>query len=295
MIKKSLIKLISFLIIKNQNKIRVKIPKEVNIDEEITIKILIKHPNESGTRKDKNGNIVPKKDKDGNTVPKNIINNLKIKIDKKKILDIFLNIGISKYPFFELSFIATKELFKQNSEHKISIIAKDDENNIFEKEQIIKVLFSNKNSSNFKNTLERKQLTNESQAIQCMDEWDRSFELIKFTEISNKFYNKEEFPINNENITISMPKIVENGAVTPISVDFKEKNIKSLYMLSENTRITNPEVYLTCKIHQELNLKKLGTRIRMNKSGDTTLIIRNKKDKYYRNTNYSEVSLGHGC
>ena len=40
---------------------RVKVPKKAKAGEAVTIKTLISHPMESGQRKDKKGNIIPRK------------------------------------------------------------------------------------------------------------------------------------------------------------------------------------------------------------------------------------------
>ena len=68
---------------------RVKVPKEVSIDEIIEIKTLIRHPMHSGRMKDNNGQIIPRQ----------IINSFSAKFNGKEIFQMDLEPSISTNPF----------------------------------------------------------------------------------------------------------------------------------------------------------------------------------------------------
>ena len=68
---------------------RVKVPKEVSIDEIIEIKTLIRHPMHSGRMKDNNGQIIPRQ----------IINSFSAKFNGKEVFQMDLAPSISTNPF----------------------------------------------------------------------------------------------------------------------------------------------------------------------------------------------------
>ena len=68
---------------------RVKVPKEVSIDEIIEIKTLIRHPMHSGRMKDNNGQIIPRQ----------IINSFSAKFNGKEVFQMDLEPAISTNPF----------------------------------------------------------------------------------------------------------------------------------------------------------------------------------------------------
>jgi sulfur-oxidizing protein SoxZ len=68
---------------------RVKVPKEVSIDEIIEIKTLISHPMHSGRMKDNNGQIIPRQ----------IINSFSAKFNGKEVFQMDLEPSISTNPF----------------------------------------------------------------------------------------------------------------------------------------------------------------------------------------------------
>ena len=68
---------------------RVKVPKEVSIDEIIEIKTLIRHPMHSGRMKDNNGQIIPRQ----------IINSFSAKFNGKEVFQMDLEPSISTNPF----------------------------------------------------------------------------------------------------------------------------------------------------------------------------------------------------
>ena len=70
---------------------RVKAPSSASAGETVTIKTLISHPMESGQRKDK----------DGNTIPRSIINRFTADFNGQNVVDVTLEPAISTNPYFE--------------------------------------------------------------------------------------------------------------------------------------------------------------------------------------------------
>ena len=75
---------------------RVKVPKEVSIDEIIEIKTLIRHPMHSGRMKDNNGQIIPRQ----------IINSFSAKFNGKEVFQMDLERSISTNPLIVFQFKA---------------------------------------------------------------------------------------------------------------------------------------------------------------------------------------------
>ena len=75
---------------------RVKVPKEVSIDEIIEIKTLIRHPMHSGRMKDNNGQIIPRQ----------IINSFSAKFNGKEVFQMDLEPSISTNPFIVFQYKA---------------------------------------------------------------------------------------------------------------------------------------------------------------------------------------------
>ncbi|QGX99880.1 thiosulfate oxidation carrier complex protein SoxZ [Roseovarius faecimaris] len=70
---------------------RVKVPKSAAAGDAITIKTLISHKMESGQRKDK----------DGNVIPRSIINRFTCDFNGENVIDVTLEPAISTNPYFE--------------------------------------------------------------------------------------------------------------------------------------------------------------------------------------------------
>ncbi len=70
---------------------RVKVPKKAAAGESITIKTLISHKMESGQRKDK----------EGNPIPRSIINRFTCDFNGQNVIDVKLEPAISTNPYFE--------------------------------------------------------------------------------------------------------------------------------------------------------------------------------------------------
>lgn len=70
---------------------RVRVPREAAAGETITIKTLISHKMESGQRKDK----------EGNPIPRSIINRFTCAFNGEMVIDVTLEPAISTNPFFE--------------------------------------------------------------------------------------------------------------------------------------------------------------------------------------------------
>lgn len=70
---------------------RVKVPKSAKAGEVITIKTLISHPMESGQRKDKSGN----------PIPRSIINRFTCDFNGENVIDVKLEPAVSTNPYVE--------------------------------------------------------------------------------------------------------------------------------------------------------------------------------------------------
>ncbi len=70
---------------------RVKVPKTAAAGDTITIKTLISHKMESGQRKDK----------EGNTIPRSIINRFTCEFNGQNVVDVTMEPAISTNPYFE--------------------------------------------------------------------------------------------------------------------------------------------------------------------------------------------------
>lgn len=70
---------------------RVKVPKTAAAGEAVTIKTLISHAMESGQRKDK----------EGNPIPRSIINRFTCTFNGRSVVDVTLEPAISTNPYFQ--------------------------------------------------------------------------------------------------------------------------------------------------------------------------------------------------
>ena len=70
---------------------RVKVPKSAAAGETITIKTLISHPMETGLRKDKEGNLIPR----------NIINKFVATFEGEEIISVDIDPAVSANPYFQ--------------------------------------------------------------------------------------------------------------------------------------------------------------------------------------------------
>lgn len=101
---------------------RVKVPKTAAKDEVITIKTLISHKMESGQRKDKEGNIIPRK----------IINKFSAAFNGTQVFEVDLEPAISANPYFEFN-------MKVPESGKITFTWVDDDGSTYTEEKSIEV------------------------------------------------------------------------------------------------------------------------------------------------------------
>ena len=101
---------------------RVKVPKKATAGETVTIKTLISHKMESGQRKDK----------DGNVIPRSIINRFVADFNGQNVIDVTLEPAISTNPYFE--FEAT---IPESGEFKFTWY--DDDGSVYETSKKIEV------------------------------------------------------------------------------------------------------------------------------------------------------------
>ena len=101
---------------------RVKVPKSASAGEVITIKTLISHKMESGQRKDK----------EGNTIPRKIINKFDCTFNGQPVFSCDIDPAVSANPYFEFT---AKVMEAGTFEFKWT----DDDGTVFETSKEIKV------------------------------------------------------------------------------------------------------------------------------------------------------------
>lgn len=77
---------------------RVKVPKTAAAGETVTIKTLISHKMESGQRKDK----------EGNTIPRSIINRFTCAFNGEMVVDVAMEPAISTNPYFQFDAVVSE-------------------------------------------------------------------------------------------------------------------------------------------------------------------------------------------
>ena len=101
---------------------RVKVPKKAKAGETITIKTLISHKMESGQRKDKKGNVIPR----------SIINRFVAEFNGQSVIDVAMEPAISTNPYFRFDAVVPEA-----GEFKFTWY--DDDGSVYEKTRSISV------------------------------------------------------------------------------------------------------------------------------------------------------------
>ena len=101
---------------------RVKVPKKASAGEVIVIKTLISHEMESGQRKDRDGNVIPRK----------IINKFSCEFNGQPVFSCDLDPAVSANPYFEFS-----AKVPESGTFKFTWV--DDDGSVYEDEQAIEV------------------------------------------------------------------------------------------------------------------------------------------------------------
>ena len=101
---------------------RVKVPKSASAGEAITIKTLISHKMESGQRKDKEGNVIPR----------SIINRFTCDFDGQSVIDVTMEPAISTNPYFQFEAVVP-------SAGEFKFTWYDDDGSVYEKSKKIAV------------------------------------------------------------------------------------------------------------------------------------------------------------
>ncbi|MHA7776752.1 thiosulfate oxidation carrier complex protein SoxZ [Roseibium sp. M-1] len=104
------------------SKPRVKVPKKAAAGEVITIKTLISHPMESGQRKDKDGNLVPRQ----------IINKFTCEFNGQVVFSCDMDPAVSANPYMEFN-------AKVNESGTFKFSWVDDDGSVYETENEITV------------------------------------------------------------------------------------------------------------------------------------------------------------
>ncbi len=101
---------------------RVKVPKKAKAGDVVTIKTLISHKMESGQRKDKEGNIIPR----------SIINRFTCDFNGSNVIDVAIEPAVSTNPYFEFS-------AKVDAAGDFKFTWYDDDGSVYEETKSIKV------------------------------------------------------------------------------------------------------------------------------------------------------------
>jgi sulfur-oxidizing protein SoxZ len=101
---------------------RVKAPKSAAAGEVVTLKTLISHTMESGQRKDK----------DGNVIPRSIINRFTCDFNGKNIIDVAMEPSISTNPYFEFEAVVPEA-----GDFKFTWY--DDDGSVYEESKSVKI------------------------------------------------------------------------------------------------------------------------------------------------------------
>ena len=101
---------------------RVKVPSKADAGEVITIKTLISHPMESGQRKDKEGNVIPRM----------IINNFKANYNGNTVFEADLMPAVSANPYIEFT-------AKIEEAGEFTFTWVDDEGSVYETSKSVKI------------------------------------------------------------------------------------------------------------------------------------------------------------
>ncbi|KGJ04246.1 sulfur-oxidizing protein SoxZ [Paracoccus halophilus] len=101
---------------------RVRVPKTASAGEVVTIKTLISHPMESGQRKDK----------DGNTIPRSIINRFTAEFNGTMVVDATLEPAISTNPYIEFDMTVPES-------GQVKFTWYDDDGSVYEDVQAIEI------------------------------------------------------------------------------------------------------------------------------------------------------------
>ncbi|NRP12057.1 hypothetical protein XMM379_001980 [Aliiroseovarius sp. xm-m-379] len=101
---------------------RVKVPKSAAAGDVVTLKTLISHKMESGQRKDK----------DGNVIPRSIINRFTCEFNGALVVDVAMESAISTNPYFEFE-------AKVDAAGDFKFTWYDDDGSVYEETKPIKV------------------------------------------------------------------------------------------------------------------------------------------------------------
>ena len=101
---------------------KVKLPKKAAAGESITIKTLIKHPMESGQRKDKKGEIIPRK----------IINKFVATFNGELVMEMMIEPAVSANPYIEFDAVVQES-------GTFNFAWTDDDGSVYEKSSDIEV------------------------------------------------------------------------------------------------------------------------------------------------------------
>ena len=101
---------------------RVKVPKSAKAGETVTIKTLISHPMETGLRKDKKGELIPRK----------IINKFTATFNGQEVINVAVEPAVSANPYFQFDMVVPET-------GTLVFTWTDDDGSVYEAEKTITV------------------------------------------------------------------------------------------------------------------------------------------------------------
>ncbi len=110
-----------------------------------------------------------------------------------------------------------------------------------------------------------------------------------YQQILTRLFADAEF-IDSKKITFSrLPRVAENGATVPITIDSSLKNVSRILILVEN----NPHPLIAEFVLSSAVKAHVSARLKMAKDSDVIVIVE-AEGKLYRKTQHVKVTVG-GC
>ena len=101
---------------------RVRVPRDASAGDSVSVRTLISHPMESGVRRDRDGNIIPRQ----------IINRFTCDFNGENVIDVTLEPAISTNPYFQFEAVV-------NETGTFQFTWYDDDGSVYEKKTKITV------------------------------------------------------------------------------------------------------------------------------------------------------------
>ena len=115
-----------------------------------------------------------------------------------------------------------------------------------------------------------------------------SFDITELSDSINSVYGHNDLTESSE-VTLTAPDIAENGAIVPLNVKTKLKNVESIMIFVEN----NPQPLSSGYHLSPKSIPVVGTRIKMGKTSTVMAAVKSN-GKIYTASKEVKVTIG-GC